>query len=126
MLDGFANGGMVNRYANGGMVSKIKPSYFNAGGLAKGADTIPAMLTPGEFVMTRSAVQNFGVDNLKSINSGDVKVAPVGDTSSSESVYNYSINLNVSSVSDSNDIAKTVMTQIKRIDSQRVRGIYNG
>jgi hypothetical protein len=126
MLDGFANGGMVNRYANGGMVSKIKPSYFNDGGLAKGTDTIPAMLTPGEFVMTRSAVQNFGVDNLKSINSGDVKVAPTGDTSSSDSVYNYSINVNVSSMSDPNDIAKTVMTQIKRIDSQKVRGIYRG
>ena len=113
-------------FANGGMVSKIKPSYFNAGGLARGKDTIPAMLTPGEFVMTRSAVQNFGVDNLKSINAGDVSVAPSGSTSSSDSVYNYSINVNVSSMSDPNDIAKTVMTQIKRIDSQKVRGIYRG
>jgi hypothetical protein len=84
------------------------------------------MLTPGEFVMTRSAVQNFGVDNLKSINSGDVSVAPSDSTSSSDSVYNYSINVNVSSMSDPNDIAKTVMTQIKRIDSQKVRGIYRG
>jgi TP901 family phage tail tape measure protein len=118
--------GIPDSWANGGMVSKIKPSYFNVGGLAKGTDTIPAMLTPGEFVMTRSAVQNFGVDNLKSINSGDVSVAPSGSTSSSDSVYNYSINVNVSSMSDPNDIAKTVMTQIKRIDSQKVRGIYRG
>jgi hypothetical protein len=117
---------MLSGYASGGLISKVKPSYFNTGGLARGTDTIPAMLTPGEFVMTRSAVQNFGVDNLKSINSGDVSVAPSGSTSSSDSVYNYSINVNVSSMSDPNDIAKTVMTQIKRIDSQKVRGIYRG
>jgi hypothetical protein len=109
-------------FANGGIVSKIKPSYFNTGGLAKGTDTIPAMLTPGEFVMTRSAVQNFGVDNLKAINSGNV--SPVEQTSVGDSVYNsnsYSISVNVSSASDPDDIARTVMAQIQRIDAQTTR-----
>jgi GNAT superfamily N-acetyltransferase len=109
-------------FANGGMVSKIKPSYFAAGDLARGTDVIPAMLTPGEFIMTRSAVQNFGVDNLRAINAG----VATPETSMGESVYNYSINVNVSSNSDANEIAKTVMTQIKRIDSQRVRGVTRG
>ena len=46
---------------------------FNSGGIIPGSgpnkDTIPAMLTPGEFVMSRGAVQQYGVDTLSSMNS---------------------------------------------------------
>ena len=101
-MPGFAMGGMVN------------PKYFNSGGFAMGTDTIPAMLTPGEFVVKKRAVENFGVDNLSAINSG---------TSLNDSVYNYSINVNVKTDADASQIAKTVMTQIKQIDSQRIRGV---
>ncbi len=96
---GYANGGIVKGYA--------------AGGFAMGTDTVPAMLTPGEFVVKRSSVQSFGTDRLKAINSG---------TYDGESVYNYSVNVNVQSGADANKIAQEVMTQIKRIDSQRIRG----
>ena len=45
---------------------------FNSGGLIPGSgpnkDTVPAMLTPGEFVMSRGAVQNYGTDTLESMN----------------------------------------------------------
>lgn len=44
---------------------------FNSGGSVPGSgsgDTVPAMLTPGEFVIRKSAVQAFGADNLSSIN----------------------------------------------------------
>jgi hypothetical protein len=37
------------------------------------------------------------------------------------SVYNYNLSVNVSSVSDPNAIAQTVMGQIRRVESQRVR-----
>ncbi len=51
----FARGGVV--YANNGMM------------IPKGTDTVPAMLTPGEFVVNRSASQrNLGL--LQAINSG--------------------------------------------------------
>jgi hypothetical protein len=114
------------KLASGGLVGKIKPSYFNTGGLARGTDTIPAMLTPGEFVMSRSAVQDFGVDNLKAINSGQAlqSASSNSQTSVGDSVYNsnsYSISVNVSSASDPNDIARTVMAQIQRIDAQTTR-----
>jgi hypothetical protein len=33
-----------------------------------GTDTVPAMLTPGEFVMSRGAVQEYGADTLASMN----------------------------------------------------------
>ena len=37
-------------------------------------------------------------------------------------MYNYELNINVRSDADANDIARTVMAQIKQVDSQRIRG----
>ena len=92
----------------------IVPKYFVAGGYAKGTDTVPAMLTPGEFVMSRYAVNTHGVGTLKAMNNGQ----SVGD-----SVYTYNLNVNVKSDANPNEIAQTVIAQIKQIDSQRIRGI---
>jgi hypothetical protein len=96
------------------------PVYKFAGGLigmkARGSDTVPAMLTPGEFIMSKYAVDNFGVNNLKAINSGSTNVG--GD-----SVYNYSLTVNAKSNASPDDIARTVMAQIQQIDSQRIRGV---
>ncbi len=36
-------------------------------------DTVPAMLTPGEFVMKKSAVQKHGMAKMKAMNSGGMK-----------------------------------------------------
>ena len=43
---------------------------FAAGGLmmGMGTDTVPAMLTPGEFIMSRGAVNMFGVDTMMAMN----------------------------------------------------------
>ena len=44
---------------------------FNKGGTVPGSgntDTVPAMLTPGEFVMSKGAVQKYGVDTLEGLN----------------------------------------------------------
>jgi TP901 family phage tail tape measure protein len=91
----------------------IIPKYYVSGGYSRGTDTIPAMLTPGEFVVRRNAVDSFGVNNLNKINDGSY---------GGSSVYNYSLNVNVKSDSSPDDIAKTVMTQIRRIDNQRIKG----
>jgi TP901 family phage tail tape measure protein len=111
-----ASGGSVKdkvKYMMGG--GNIMPKYMNDGGMFKAinTDTVPAMLSPGEFVMSKYAVKNFGVDNMKAVNDG---------TYSGESVYNYSINVNVKSGANPDEIARSVMTQIKQIDSQRIRG----
>ena len=48
-----------------------EPKGFNKGGEVPGEgnkDTVPAMLTPGEFVMTKGAVSKFGVDTLEGMN----------------------------------------------------------
>ena len=44
---------------------------FNKGGIVPGSgnsDTVRAMLTPGEFVMSKGAVQQYGLDTMKSMN----------------------------------------------------------
>ena len=98
-----SSGGLIIRgYANGG---RIKPI---------GTDTVPALLTPGEFIMSRYAVNSYGLDKMKAINNGD---------SIGESVYNYSINVNVKSDAKPDEIANAVMVQLKRIDSQRITGV---
>jgi TP901 family phage tail tape measure protein len=51
------------RRATGGMI----PS-------TSGIDTVPAMLSGGEFIMNRAAVQNIGAGNLQSMNSGTQSV----------------------------------------------------
>jgi hypothetical protein len=56
----------------GGAFGGIKGALgFNRGGTVPGtgnSDTVPALLTPGEFVIRKSAVQAFGAENLSSIN----------------------------------------------------------
>ena len=65
----FLETGKTAAYSGGGLVQG-----FSGGGHAhgrprsSGTDTIPAMLTPGEFVMSRGAVQKYGSGTLASMN----------------------------------------------------------
>jgi TP901 family phage tail tape measure protein len=90
--------------------------YFAGGGFAKGTDTVPAMLTPGEFVMSKYAVDSYGVDNLKKINNGDA---------TGGAVYNntYTLTVNAKTDANPNEIAQAVMSTIKQVDDRRIRGI---
>ena len=45
---------------------------FAQGGNVPGTDTVPAMLTPGEFVMNKAAVAQHGVGYMKSLNRGRI------------------------------------------------------
>ena len=58
---GRASGGIVQYRAKGGTI--FRP---------KGTDTVPAMLTPGEFVIKKSAVDKIGVNNLTALNNGNM------------------------------------------------------
>jgi hypothetical protein len=52
----------VWKYAQGGMVP----------GVGSG-DTVPAMLTPGEFVLTKEATQRIGTERLREMNTNNVQ-----------------------------------------------------
>jgi hypothetical protein len=71
------------------------------------------MLTPGEFVVSRPAVREYGVDKLKAINSQAYDDSAVYN-------YNLSVNMNGSDL-DANDVATVVLQKIKQLDSQRIR-----
>jgi TP901 family phage tail tape measure protein len=91
-------------------------------------DKVPALLTPGEFVVRKSAAQAY-MPLLESINS-DVfprvnfnGAMPKGSANNNSSMYNnYSVNVNVSGTNASpDDIANAVMEKIKRIESRNIR-----
>jgi len=44
---------------------------FRRGGLVDPMDTIPAMLSPGEYILSPETVRKYGVSNLNRLNSGD-------------------------------------------------------
>ena len=55
-----------------------------------GTDTVPAMLTPGEYVLKKSAVKRVGVEKLNAVNSGTARHFNHGgfvESSDSESAY---------------------------------------
>ena len=56
-MQGKNQGGVIQKFATGGMV----PGSGNR-------DTVPAMLTPGEFVIRKSSVAKIGADNLAAMN----------------------------------------------------------
>ena len=123
-------GGKILPMNMGGIV----PKYFARGG-RMGSDTVPAMLTPGEFVMNKKATKEFG-PLLSMLNESKYpsmigpsysseKVSPnkTSINNNSRNVYNYNVGINVGGTNASaNNIAKAVMDEIKYLDAQRIRG----
>jgi hypothetical protein len=109
------NAAAANAFGNWSMGGLI-PKYFAVGGFAKGTDTVPAMLTPGEFIMSKYAVDSYGVDTMRKINNGD---------SIGGSVYNntYTLTVNAKTNANPNEIAQAVMSTIKQVDDRRIRGV---
>jgi len=109
--------------------------YMATGG-AVGSDTIPAMLTPGEFIVNKAASKAYR-PLLERINEskypgmlggGGMTQIPVNNISTfmndnSTAVYNYNLGFSINGSNGSaKDIANAVMREIKNVDSQRIRG----
>ena len=91
----------------------IVPKYFAKGGFNRGTDIVPAMLTPGEFVVNKKATAGLGINNLTKINNGEM---PSG------SVYNYKVDVTLNgSDMNPNDVANAVLTKIKQLESRNIR-----
>lgn len=77
-----AGGGLVPGLARGGRVPSLAHMGARAQGLAGGgkprhipaSDTVPAWLTPGEFVVRRPVVDKLGVNFFRAVNRGDFAV----------------------------------------------------
>lgn len=91
LSDMFFNMLRANRFQNGGLV---------------GTDSVPSLLTPGEFVINRPAVQQLGTPILEGLNKGKM---PRGDT-------NIEVNIKIDSRQEINDdfIRNRMMPTMKR------------
>jgi hypothetical protein len=144
-LIGYMGGGKVNRYAMGGNVNykgstEPAPVRMSIGNLVPGlgnTDRVPALLTPGEFVVRKSVAQeNLGL--LQALN-GDVFpgmkggmganaiMAPITNTvmEGSTTLYNnnYSVNVNVGGTnSTADEVANVVIRKIKGMNDRGIRG----
>jgi TP901 family phage tail tape measure protein len=119
------------------------------GGLVTGpgnstSDSIPTMLSNGEYVVRASSVAKIGLSALEAINAGKIPELTGGRVSidninlngrgpafnkqqsqmeASSSVYNYSVVVNAQTNSNPDQIASAVMAKIKQVEGQRVRGV---
>ena len=137
--------GTTVQKAYGGKIKKMA-----AGGVVPGTgltDKVPALLTPGEFVINKESTKAFGpllnkINESKFpsfLNAGysqekysaepSLFISAPSRTSvntisdNSNTVYNYSVGITVGGSSATPDtIAKAVLGEIKYIDSQRIRG----
>ena len=115
-------GGMMKKYAYGSMVPGVGMT-----------DKVPALLTPGEFVIRKSVVESYGpmLSNLNSqvfpkMNMTSAMPSTQGNENEG-TVYNYqvSVALNGSNL-DPNDVANVVMQKIKMSESRNIRGTRVG
>lgn len=93
----FSRGGFVNYLAQGG--SPLLGGIFQP----RGTDTIPAMLTPGEYVLRKRAVDSLGTDFLDNLNR--FGIGALGGNRTTTVVNNYynnnaSVNQNIDNKSN--------------------------
>jgi TP901 family phage tail tape measure protein len=123
----FAMGGFVKKYATAGMVS----------GPGTGtSDSIPAMLSNGEYVIRAAAVQSVGTSFLDGINKmsaggiatkysiprmnmgGRVNMSDAGHASTSNALYNINVTLNGTELT-ADDVARTIEERMRRMQSKQ-------
>jgi hypothetical protein len=109
----WAKGGIV---APGRTARGVGARKFAARNLARGTDTVPGMLTPGEFVMSKYAVDTHGINTMTAMNNGK----SVGGA-----VYNntYTLTVNAKTDANPNEIAQAVMSTIRQVDDRRIKGV---
>ena len=97
------------------------------GGLVGGygnSDSVNAMLTPGEFVMTKGAAARYG-KALERINSPSFRFADkagmIGGRHEGPEGNVYNVTINANGVADAEEIATITLKKIKELDTMRVR-----
>jgi len=110
----FSNGGRVLGFEKGGMV----PGVGNR-------DSVPAMLTPGEVVMNRAAVQKYGAGNLVKMNNrakgGPITVEKASDAPSGKPIKSYM--LRYKELNQKDKILGNI--DRKTIDEEKIQKYYN-
>lgn len=127
---------------NGGVPVPIQnnpaqPIRRNAGGIVPGfgnTDSVPALLTPGEFVLNKGAVQNIGLQTIRKVNSGSKKFASGGLVQNATSVvdgesisrFNTAVNQLGVQINNMREAISRIPTEITMNGTHRVDVYVNG
>ena len=125
-------GGVISAGAKW-VTSKVPVIGKNDGGLIPGTgnkDTVPAMLTPGEFVIKKSSAQALGMPMLNALNDGKFPVAQSSPTAGSgimgsitNNVSNNYNNVNVNAGNaNAGEVADIVVRRLARLNQQNIGG----
>lgn len=105
---GGGGGGFIGSVGKSLGFAKGGPVYAADGYFApKGTDTVPAMLTPGEFVVNRDAVSQLGLNAMNALNNGQMPKGG-GDT-----VVNVHMNITTQQPIDESFIKNRVVPAVK-------------
>ena len=121
---------VIGRWWGVDAVNPKKVVAYSTGGMVNGpgswtSDSIPAMLSDGEFVTSASAVSKYGVSFMNSINNGSYRpsipnmagassLALANSGTVGGSVYNITVNAQTSANTD--EIVKAVVNSVKRLE----------
>ena len=125
-------GGVISAGAKW-VTSKVPVIGKNDGGIIPGVgnkDTVPAMLTPGEFVIKKSSAQSLGMPMLNALNDGKFPVAQASPTAGSgimgditNNVSNNYNNVNVNAGNaNAGEVADIVVRRLARLNQQNIGG----
>jgi hypothetical protein len=122
-----ASGGTNDKERAAYARSILKGYKFSKGGVVPGTgnrDTVHSMLTPGEVVMNRDAVNAVGAKNLSALNRissakfqsprGVGSLKSVGQSGVVYNDYKYDLSFEISDATDPNQVANLVMERIER------------
>ena len=123
----YAMGGKVNYRGSNEAPPALKMAYGSMVPGIGNTDRVPALLTPGEFVIRKSVASAY-MPLLEQLNGNIYPGAamPKGSAKNNSNLYNnsYSINVNVAGTDASPDeIANAVMSKIKQVESRSLRGV---
>lgn len=106
--------------STGGMIGRHGVLYRSNGGFTpRGTDTVPAMLTPGEFVMNTKAVKTMGPSFFRRLNHLDIKGA-MANVSRRFNPYGYSVN-NITTRDNHATVNQYITTNNEQYSYRRAR-----
>lgn len=119
-IDIVTNGEVPSFASTGGMITDHGVIYRSKGGFTpKGTDTVPAMLTPGEFVMNTKAVKAMGPSFFRKLNHLDIEGA-MAQVSRRFSPMAYSVN-NITNHDNHATVNQYITTNNEQYSYRRAR-----
>ena len=114
---GMATGGLVRHFGNGSIGAIRGPGTWTS-------DSIPAMLSNGEYVVKASSVAQYGAGMLDAINNKRYNVPTMGNPAmhGAGAAVNQEIVFNISGVSDPQAVANMVMQKLKVANAKVNKG----